>query len=80
MEVGLISQRLNSAFYIVPTADNELTEEGLRQWMEKEITKYMRPKHIRLIKCLPQTPTHKIEKYKLKEMVKKEREAISSGS
>lgn len=59
--------------YIVP-ADSDLTEEELLCWIEKEMAKYMQPKHIRFIQCLPQTPTHKIEKYKLKEMFNKEME------
>jgi carnitine-CoA ligase len=54
--------------YIVPAPGERLTEEAIRPWIEAEMPKYMWPKHIRFIEALPQTPTHKIKKYKLKEM------------
>ena len=31
--------------------------------------RFMRPKHIRFIDALPQTPTFKVEKYKLRERI-----------
>jgi len=31
--------------------------------------KYMWPRHIRVVETLPQTPTHKVEKYKLREKI-----------
>jgi len=54
--------------YIVPDFDKKLSEEEFRAWAKTKMPKYMCPKHIRFIETLPQTPTHKIEKYKLKEM------------
>ncbi|MFH0786824.1 MAG: AMP-binding protein [Pseudomonadota bacterium] len=54
--------------YIVPTPGEELMENELRSWIEKEMPKYMWPRHIRFVEALPQTPTHKVEKYKLKKM------------
>jgi crotonobetaine/carnitine-CoA ligase len=54
--------------YIVTAPGEDLSESELRLWMEKEMPKYMRPRHIRFIEALPQTPTHKVEKYKLKEL------------
>jgi crotonobetaine/carnitine-CoA ligase len=59
--------------YIVTAPGEDLSEDELRLWMEKEMPKYMRPRHIRFIEALPQTPTHKVEKYKLKEMFLAER-------
>lgn len=59
--------------YIVATADSGLTQGELRGWIEKQMPKYMRPKHIQLIDALPETPTHKVEKYKLKEMFQRQR-------
>ena len=58
--------------YIVLQHREELTEAALREWIEAEMPKFMRPKHIRFIDALPQTPTYKVEKYKLKEMIMKE--------
>lgn len=54
--------------YIVCAPEAELSEEALRSWIEKEMPKYMWPRYIRFIEALPQTPTHKVEKYKLKEL------------
>lgn len=44
----------------------ELSEEELRAWIAAEMPKFMRPQHIRFLDALPQTPTYKVEKYKLK--------------
>ncbi|MEW5914530.1 MAG: AMP-binding protein [Thermodesulfobacteriota bacterium] len=54
--------------YIVVGEGHQLDEEELRAWMAREMPAYMRPRHIRFLDALPQTPTYKVEKYKLKEM------------
>lgn len=54
--------------YVVPKSE-QLTVEELHEWSHKEMPKFMWPKHIRLISELPRTPTNKIEKYKLKELI-----------
>jgi crotonobetaine/carnitine-CoA ligase len=54
--------------YVVCVEGQDLSESELHDWVASEMPRYMRPKHIRLIDALPQTPTHKVEKYKLKEM------------
>ena len=54
--------------YIVLKAGEELSEEELRTWVKSEMPKFMWPKHIRFIDALPQTPTYKVEKYKLRKM------------
>jgi crotonobetaine/carnitine-CoA ligase len=59
--------------YVVPAPGPQLAEEELRSWMDREMPKYMRPAHLRFIDALPQTPTNKVEKYKLKEMFLGER-------
>jgi crotonobetaine/carnitine-CoA ligase len=69
-EVGLED---DIVVYIVLTLGQELEEKELRGWIEAEMPKYMRPKHIRFIDALPQTPTNKVEKYKLKELFLGER-------
>ena len=65
--------------YVVTAPEQDLSEEELRVWMEKEMPKYMRPKHIRFIRALPETPTHKVEKYKLKEMFLNEMKATKQA-
>lgn len=64
-EVGLED---DIVVYIVRAPGQKLDEKELRGWMEAEMPKYMRPKHIRFIDALPETPTNKVEKYKLKVM------------
>ena len=58
--------------YAVPVPDAQLEAEELRDWTRRNMPKYMCPKHIRLVETLPQTPTHKVEKYKLRELILKE--------
>jgi crotonobetaine/carnitine-CoA ligase len=58
--------------YVVLNRGVELSEEELREWIKAEMPRFMWPKHIRYIDALPQTPTFKVEKYKLKEMILKE--------
>ncbi len=69
-EVGLED---DIVVYIVPVPEQKLDEKELRGWIEAEMPKYMRPKHIRFVDALPQTPTYKVEKYKLKELFLSER-------
>lgn len=56
--------------YIV--VKEELTESELRAWIDSEMPKFMRPKHLRFVDSLPQTPTYKVEKYKLRERILQE--------
>jgi crotonobetaine/carnitine-CoA ligase len=51
--------------YVV--SQGELSEGDLRAWIEAEMPRFMRPQHIRFVDALPQTPTYKVEKYKLKQ-------------
>jgi len=62
--------------YAVPVTKGELEEDELREWARREMPKYMCPKHMRLVEKLPQTPTHKVEKYKLRERILKEIKGI----
>lgn len=50
--------------YVV--SQGELSEEELWAWVGAELPKFMRPQHIRFVDALPETPTYKVEKYKLK--------------
>lgn len=58
--------------YITPAPGQSLEEAELREWLKTEMPKFMWPKHIRFIDALPQTPTYKVEKYKLKKMILEE--------
>jgi crotonobetaine/carnitine-CoA ligase len=58
--------------YAVPVAEAELTVADLQEWTRLEMPKYMWPKHIRLVESLPRTPTHKVEKYKLRDRILEE--------
>ena len=60
------------AVFIVPKPGIHLLEDDIRKWTEKEMPKFMRPKYIQFIDDLPKTPTSKIEKYKLREKIKRE--------
>ncbi|RJX32259.1 MAG: acyl-CoA synthetase [Desulfarculus sp.] len=54
--------------YIVVGEGHQLDNDELGAWIQREMPAYMRPRHIRFVDALPQTPTYKVEKYKLKEM------------
>jgi len=58
--------------YIVLQPGQELSETELRSWVDTEMPRFMRPKHVRFIDALPQTPTFKVEKYKLRERILRE--------
>ncbi|RBW48901.1 AMP-binding protein [Marinobacter sp. F3R11] len=45
------------------------TENDIATFAADHMPKYMRPRHIRIVDTLPVTPTNKIEKYKLKQMI-----------
>ena len=55
--------------YIVPKQREDLNEENLKKWIASEMPRFMWPKHIRFADELPRTPTHKVEKYKLKQAI-----------
>jgi carnitine-CoA ligase len=58
--------------FIVPNSGEKLDEEEMREWIKKAMPKFMWPKYIRFVEQLPETPTSKIEKYKLRELIKQE--------
>lgn len=57
--------------YVVTDREG-FTEELLREWLRDKMPKYMWPDFIRFTEDLPKTPTNKIEKYKLRELILKE--------
>jgi crotonobetaine/carnitine-CoA ligase len=48
------------------------TENDIAAFADEQMPKYMRPRHIRIVDALPVTPTNKIEKYKLRQMLAEE--------
>jgi len=58
--------------FIVLNPGEKLDEEEMREWIKKAMPKFMWPKYIRFVNQLPETPTSKIEKYKLRDLIKKE--------
>lgn len=57
------------AVFIVLKPDAGLSAETLRSWTRQVMPKFMQPKHIRFIDALPVTPTFKVERYKLKQII-----------
>ena len=55
--------------YIVPKQGEYLHKEGLKKRIAFEMPRFMWPKNIRFADELPETPTHKEEKYKLKQAI-----------
>jgi crotonobetaine/carnitine-CoA ligase len=47
------------AVYVVLENGKELSEEELRNWLKKEMPRYMYPRYIRFTDDLPKTPTNK---------------------
>lgn len=54
--------------YIAVIPGEKLEEKEIREWIKSEMPKFMWPKYIRFVDVMPQTPTYKIEKYKLKKL------------
>lgn len=48
------------------------TESDIAAFAAEQMPRYMRPRHIRIVDALPVTPTNKIEKYKLRQMLAQE--------
>ena len=58
----------------------QVTEAELRAHSEKQMPKFMRPKHYRIVDEIPKTPTNKIEKHKLRMSLRAELEQLRDGS
>jgi len=68
----------NCVVYITAIQGEKLEEREIREWIKSEMPKFMWPKHFRFIDAMPQTPTYKIEKYKLKKLFLSERDSADS--
>ena len=58
--------------FVVPTATASVTEEEIHAFAVETMPKYMRPSHVRVVRDLPRTPTNKVEKYKLRQLILEE--------
>lgn len=58
--------------YFVPSENEDLTEDEVRSYSIDNLPKFMQPRYIRIVDELPQTPTNKIEKYKLRTRILRE--------
>lgn len=66
------------AIWIEPEPGVVLTHAQITAHTETEMPRYMRPRHIRFIAALPVTPTAKVEKYKLREMILNELKEVGT--
>jgi crotonobetaine/carnitine-CoA ligase len=55
--------------FVVPVTPRTVSAVELHDFAEATMPKFMRPRHIRVVEELPKTPTNKIEKYKLRQMI-----------
>ncbi len=58
--------------FVVVKSGCDVTIEILHDWSARELPKFTRPQHIRIVPELPRTPTNKVEKYKLRELILRE--------
>jgi crotonobetaine/carnitine-CoA ligase len=57
------------AVFIELEEGQTLSEAEVHEFAHQHMPKYMRPTHVRFIEALPVTPTNKIQKYKLRELL-----------
>jgi crotonobetaine/carnitine-CoA ligase len=55
--------------FVVPLDGATVSADDLHAFALETMPKFMRPRHIRVVSDVPRTPTSKIEKYKLKQMI-----------
>ncbi|WP_347488564.1 AMP-binding protein [Desulfoscipio sp. XC116] len=65
--------------FIVSRKGEDLEEKNLVQWVKGKMPKFMWPQYVRFVNDLPRTPTNKILKFKLREMILKELDAKDHG-
>ncbi len=58
--------------FIVPERTVSLSAREISEWSRSAMPKFMRPKHVRIVRTLPVTQTMKVEKYKLREKLMRE--------
>jgi crotonobetaine/carnitine-CoA ligase len=55
--------------FVVPLDGAAVNADELHAFALQTMPKFMRPRHIRVVDDFPRTPTNKVEKYKLRQMV-----------
>lgn len=55
--------------YVVAVPGGTVAEGEIHAFASETMPKYMRPKHVRIVDDLPRTPTNKVEKYKLRQLI-----------
>lgn len=68
------------AVFVVPREGAAVDVDELRAYAERELPRAMRPAVIRVVGELPRTPTNKVEKYRLKAELLRERGEPSAGT
>ena len=61
--------------YVVAVGGGSVTEEAIHAFAAETMPKFMRPRHVRIVGDLPRTPTNKVEKYKLRQLILNELQA-----
>lgn len=57
------------AAFVIPAVGKTLVAAEVLAWTDQAMPSFMRPKYVRVMGSFPVTPTFKIEKYKLKEIL-----------
>lgn len=60
------------AAFVVAKPDVTLNETEIRAWATEKLPNFMVPRHVRVVAELPVTPTFKVQRFALKEMLLKE--------
>lgn len=58
--------------FVVIVPGGVVSETDIHAYAFKTMPKYMRPRHVRIVADLPRTPTNKVEKYKLRQLILEE--------
>ena len=61
--------------YLIPKPGEVIDPAEIFEWCEKRIARFKIPRYLELRKSLPKTPTHRVEKYKLR----KEKSDLTEG-
>jgi crotonobetaine/carnitine-CoA ligase len=57
------------AAFLVPADGHSLDIDDVREWIRAEVPKFMAPDHIRIVADLPRTPTNKVQKHRLRDLI-----------
>jgi len=52
---------------VVPRPGRSLAAPELASWCEAHMARFMVPRYVRFVDCLPKTPTERVQKYRLRE-------------